>query len=316
MGEARSAVRAERIWTVVVNWRQPDATIACLASLERAGVDLATVVIVDNEASGELERRVQHAYPRVRVLPQPTNVGFARAVNAGAHHAMTRGATAVLLLNNDAELAPGAMDALADALASDRTIGVLTAKIFLTASPDRLWAVGGVYTGRRVIELGAREPDAGTYDQAHLDFVYGCAMVVRADVFREVGGFDERYFLYYEDIDLCVRAQAAGWRIAMAPHAHVLHQGSKSTEREPTIKVYHHARSRMMFFSRHLRTSRVAFAIGEALFLARTVGTHLFSGEIANASAYLRGTWDALRQAPTRRDVRPAVTLPETGTSS
>lgn len=306
--EARSVgATPECIWTVVVNWRQTAATLTCLASLQRAGANLDTVVVVDNEAQGDLERQLRVSYPNVAVLAQSANLGFATAVNIGAHYALARGATAILLLNNDAELEPGAMDNLAATLASEPEVGVLTAKVYLTATPDRLWAIGGVYTGDRVIEIGAGERDVGAYDDARLDFVYGCAMVVRAEVFRDIGGFDERYFLYYEDIDLCLRAQEAGWRVAMAPNARVHHEGSRSTRREPTIKVYHHARSRLLFFSRHLRASRATFTMTEAAFVARRVGAHLLSGEVSNAVAYVRGTVDALRMARLRRAQQAAV---------
>jgi len=292
---ARSRGRPERIWTVVVNWRQTDATLKCLASLERAGVALDDVVVVDNESSGEVERLARARYPGVSVLAQPENIGFAKAANIGARHALARGATAVLLLNNDATLLPDAMQALRESLAGPTSVGVFTAKVFLSESPDRLWAVGGEFTGRRVVELGADERDTGAYDERRLDFAYGCAMLMRADMFRDVGGFDERFFLYYEDIDVCLRARERGWDVAMAPNAHVLHEGSRSTRGEPAMKVYHHARSRALFFSRHLRASQLVFFASETAFIARHVLSHLFSGEFGKAAAYLRGTADGLR---------------------
>ena len=287
--------RAERIWTVVVNWRQTEATLACLASLERAGADLADVVVIDNESGDDLLMRTRAAFPRTSVLPQAQNLGFARAVNIGARYAIEHGATAVLLLNNDAVLLPRAMHSFAEELARDPNLGVLTAKVFLTQEPDRLWAVGGHFTGRRVENIGSGEKDVGTYDYARLDFVYGCAMLIRADVFRRLGGLDERFFLYYEDIDFCLRAGDAGWEVRMAPDAHALHEGSKSTCREPSVKVYHHARSRMLFFRQHLRGARLVFAISELAFIARQVAAHLVRREGQNAMAYVRGTLDALR---------------------
>jgi GT2 family glycosyltransferase len=293
--EAGTAGGAERIWVIVVNWRQPDATLHCLASLERAGAALDDVVVVDNESRGEVERLTRAQYPGVTVLSQSENLGFGTAVNIGARYALARGATAVLLLNNDATLMPNAMQSLRDSLAASSGVGVFTAKVFLTEMPDRLWAVGGVFTGRRVVELGAGERDTGAYDDRRLDFVYGCAMLIRGDVFRELSGFDERYFLYYEDIDLCLRARERGWDVGMAANAHVLHEGSRSTRNEPMIKVYHHARSRALFFSRHLRASRLVFGASEAVFIARHVLSHLVAGQFRNAAAYLRGTADGLR---------------------
>jgi GT2 family glycosyltransferase len=285
----------ERIWTVVVNWRQTEATLACLASLERAGADLGDVVVIDNEARDALLMRARTRFPRTTVLTQSENLGFASAVNIGAEYAIERGATAVLLLNNDALLLPDAVRNFTDALTRNPRFGVFTAKVFLTEAPDRLWAVGGHFTGRRVEDIGSGEKDVGRYDDVRLDFVYGCAMLVRADVFRKLGGFDERFFLYYEDIDFCLRARDAGWEVRMAPDAHALHEGSKSTRGEPRMKVYHHARSRMLFFRQHLMGQRFAFAISELAFIARNVATHLVRGEGQNAVAYIRGTLDALR---------------------
>ena len=93
---------SSRLWTVVVNWRQADATLACLASLDRAGVDAATIVVVDNGSGDDVVERVRAAHPTVTLLPQAENLGFARAVDIGAHHAIAHGAAAVLVLNNDA----------------------------------------------------------------------------------------------------------------------------------------------------------------------------------------------------------------------
>jgi GT2 family glycosyltransferase len=286
---------AERIWTVVVNWRQPEATLACLSSLERAGADLADVVVIDNETCDDLLMRVRPAFPHTPVLAQSENLGFARAVNIGANYAIEHGATAILLLNNDALLLPDAVREFEDALARNPKLGVLTAKVCLTEAPDHLWAVGGHFTGRRVENIGSGEKDIGAYDDAPLDFVYGCAMLIRADVFRTLGGLDERFFLYYEDIDFCLRARNAGWEVRMAPDAHALHEGSKSTRGTPSVKVYHHARSRMLFFRQHLAGAMLAFAISELAFIARQVAAHLARGEGQNAVAYLRGTRDALR---------------------
>lgn len=285
----------QRIWTVVVNWRQTEATLACLASLERAGADLGDVVVIDNESRDDLLVRARSTFPRTTVLTQTENLGFARAVNIGVKYAMDHGATAVLLLNNDALLLPGAMRNFVEALGRDSRLGVLTAKVFLAEAPNRLWAVGGHWTGRRVENIGSGEEDVGTYDDARLDFVYGCAMLVRAEVFRELGGLDERFFLYYEDIDFCLRARDGGWEVRMAPDAHALHEGSKSTRGEPTTKVYHHARSRMLFFRRHLRGARFVFVVSEVMFITRQVAAHLARGEGPNAVAYIRGTLDALR---------------------
>jgi GT2 family glycosyltransferase len=264
-------------------------------------VDPETVVIVDNGSGDDVVDRVRAAYPTATILPQAQNLGFARAVNIGGEHAISRGAEAVFVLNNDAVVLPGAVAMLGERLSRAPRLGLVTAKVFLTDRPDHLWAVGGTFTGRRVVEIGAGELDVGAYDDARIDFAYGCALLVRAEAFRQLGGFDERFFLYYEDIDLCLRARDAGWDVALAPAAHVLHEGSKSTHDEPEAKVYHHARSRMLFFARHTRgAQRAIFACTEVAFIAREMAHHVSAGRFRNAIAYARGTLDALRGASTR----------------
>jgi GT2 family glycosyltransferase len=272
--------------------------------LAHAGVDHRRVIVIDNGSGDDSAERVRAAHADVIVLPQTQNLGFARAVNIGAEYAMERGAGAVFILNNDAEVLPGVLDELARRLARAPRVGVVTAKVFLSERPGHLWAVGGTFTGRRVVEMGAGERDTGTYDDARLDFAYGCALLVRARTFQDLGGFDERFFLYYEDIDLCLRARDAGWEIALAPDAHVLHEGSKSTENEPESKVYHHARSRLLFFARHTHgKQRALFALSELAFIAREIVHHVAARRWKNAVAYVRGTVDALR-SPLSRTTR------------
>ncbi|HEU5102490.1 MAG TPA: glycosyltransferase family 2 protein, partial [Roseiflexaceae bacterium] len=238
---------------------------------------------------------IRARFPDVALLPIGVNLGFAKAANIGIAHALARGAAGILLLNNDTTVAPDTVRRLAKALVSSERAGVLSAKIFLADQPGRLWKVGGAYRDGNAIDLGSGELDTGQYDQAQLDFVYGCAMLLSAPMLYAIGGFDERFFMYYEDVDLCLRARAAGYDVALAPDAHVWHLGSRSTSAKPALKLYYEARSRLLFYAKHLSgAQRRRFYGSEFRYTISLTLQRLRNGNPRGALAYLRGCLAAL----------------------
>jgi GT2 family glycosyltransferase len=282
------------IWTVIVNWKCAEETCACLESLTQA-VAPSTVIVIDNGSADGSVETIRARFPHVTLLSMSANLGFARAANIGIAHALGRGAGGILLLNNDTTVAPDTVQRLAEALASSDRIGVLSAKIYLADQPGRLWSVGGVYRDGNAIDMGTGELDHGQYDKARLDFVYGCAMLLSARLLYAIGGFDERFFMYYEDVDLCLRARTAGYEVALVPAAHVYHLGSRSTSAKPALKLYYEARSRLLFYAKHLSgAQRRRFYGSEFRYTISLTLQRLRAGNLRGALAYLRGCLAAL----------------------
>ncbi|MEO7908690.1 MAG: glycosyltransferase family 2 protein [Roseiflexaceae bacterium] len=282
------------IWSVIINWKCAEETCVCLASLT-ATVDPSTVVVIDNGSADGSVELISARFPAVTMLPISTNLGFAKAANIGIAHALARRADGIFLLNNDTTVAPDTVTRLAQQLAESVHVGVLSAKIFLTEQPGRLWSVGGVYRGHNAIDLGAGALDHGQFDHTQLDFVYGCAMLLSARMLYAIGGFDERFFMYYEDVDLCLRARAAGYTVALAPAAHVWHLGSHSTSAKPGLKLFYEARSRQLFYAKHLSgAARRRFYGSEFRYIISLTLQRLRAGNPAGALAYLRGCLAAL----------------------
>ncbi len=282
------------IWSVIINWKCAEETCACLASLI-ATVDPSTVIVIDNGSADGSVETIRARFPTVTLLAQVSNLGFAKAANIGIAHALAHGADGVFLLNNDTTVALDTVARLAEQLAESAQIGVLSAKVFLTDQPGRLWSVGGVYRDHNANDLGAGALDQGQFDHAQLDFVYGCAMLLSAQMLYAVGGFDERFFMYYEDVDLCLRARAAGYTVALAPAAHVWHLGSRSTSAKPGLKLYYEARSRQLFYAKHLSgPERRRFYGSELRYIISLTLQRLRSGSPAGALAYVRGCLAAL----------------------
>ena len=130
---------AKNVTVVIVAWNQVQKTLDCLATVAALSTPPGRVLLVDNGSEPPLAPAVAARFPAVELLRLPDNRGFAGGYNAGIRAALEGGAAAVLLLNNDTLVAPDALDRLAEALAADERIGLVTAKITYAADPQRIW---------------------------------------------------------------------------------------------------------------------------------------------------------------------------------
>ena len=204
------------ITAVVVNWNGFEDTRRCVESL-RAQDPSPGIVVVDNGSTdGSAERLA--GLPGPELVRSDRNCGFAGGANLGIRRALEGDAAYVWLVNNDAEAEPGALSALVAAAEAERSVGIVGGVL-----PE---AWGG---GRINRWTGVASPAAGPGDK--LDYVTGACMLVRRAVFEQVGLFDEAFFFYFEDADLCLRARRARWRLAVAPEARVRHRAGSTVSR-------------------------------------------------------------------------------------
>lgn len=227
---------------VIVSYRCADHLARCLASIDQQHGDLTVEVIVVDNASGDQTVGVARARPGTAVLERAANDGFARAANEGMAMADGR---AVLVLNPDTVVHPGALRACLDALWADPRVGVLTPRVvdqrgILDPRCHRtfptLWSAACFALG---LDRHLPWRSAQAYlmrhlpenHQADVDAVSGAFMLMRADALHQVGGFDQQFFMYAEDIDLCMRFGHAGWTVRYWPGAEVMHVGGGSGTR-------------------------------------------------------------------------------------
>ncbi len=253
----RAAVPSTAV--VVVNYESGDALLRCVEGWQAEGA--AEVVVVDNGSTDGSVALLGHR-PGVSVLTPGGNLGYGAAANRGL--AATTAPT-VLVCNPDLEVAAGALDALADALGSDPGLA-LVGPLIRTPAGDRYPSARqfpSLVDAAGHALLGLFAPDnrfTRAYQQSHLDaagdglrivdWVSGACFLVRRPPFEQVGGFDESYFMYAEDVDLCWRLTRAGWRIGYAPSATVTHLQGISTDRHPYRMIIEHHRSLLRFAAR------------------------------------------------------------------
>ncbi len=259
--------------TLLVNWNGREDTLACLRSLEAVQGVPFDIVVVDNASRDGSVEHIRAAFPQVTVLESPTNLGFTGGNNLGLRYARQRGYEYVLLLNNDTEVAPDFLAPLVQALEDDSQAAAAGPLIYYHARPRVVWSAGGAIDWQRgeTRMLGLGEHDNGQFDgpPRTVDFVTGCALLVRLSVVNEVGILDERFFAYYEEVEWCVRMQRAGYHILFVPQSKVWHKISpEAREASPQVH-YYMTRNRLLFL--HLTRAPLRARLWTAFSYARTL---------------------------------------------
>jgi len=288
------------LWIVIVNWNLKDDTLACLESLEQAGADLGHVVLIDNgSADGSVEALNARYGARLCLIANPKNLGYAPAVNQGVRFALQRGAGWVFLLNNDTLVATDFFSVLHRAQESGYAI--LAPAIFYHAAPQRLWYLGDTTLPGTLITRNrwqGKPLPAGLPALLPVDFVSGCAMLVRREVFEQAGLFDPGLVMYGEEIDFTWRARLRGYRAACVPAARMWHKVSLSAGRVPAQTRFLRIRNQARFYRRYARgLQRPLMWAFSLLRILRLTLTDLLGGQAVLIAPLWRG-WLAGWYAP------------------
>ena len=246
---------------LIVNWNVRDLLRDCLRSIERGRGDLAVeVIVVDSASADGSAAMVAAEFPWVTLLPQAENVGFPRGNNIAL--AQARGDT-VLLLNPDTVVLGDALTVLVDYLHTHPDVGVVGAQLLnpdgsvqssrrrfptlATGFLESTWLEGlvpGVLRRYYALDL----PDDATAD---VDWLTGACLMVPRAVYERVGGLDEAYFMYSEELDWCRRIRADGWRVVYHPAARVVHHVGKSSEQAVTARHINFQRAKLRYFRKY-----------------------------------------------------------------
>ena len=283
------------VTVIIVAWNQLDKTLACLETVVAQDYPNLQVLVIDNGSEPPLTKAIRARFPAVEVLRQERNRGFAGGYNAGLKRALEGDGRYFLILNNDILLAPDVVRHLVTGIGGDAATGMATAKIYYAAEPRRIYTVGANFNVFLDLKDGGQgQNDHGQWDVPRtVDFAPFCAILIRREVFEQVGLLDEEFFLYYEDMDYCRRAQAAGWRMVLYPDARVLHDVSASSGGRDSPKArYWMAQSGGRYFRKHGRGPRLLLIVPFRLASAVKMTLWLLAaGKPGTLRAYWRGLW-------------------------
>jgi GT2 family glycosyltransferase len=261
-----------RVSAVIVSYNTRDELLRSLASLRSVTLPIE-VLVVDNASTDGSAEAVSESFPEARLRRNAENLGFSRANNQALREAR---ALYVLLLNSDAEVRPGCVESLVDvldrradaAVAGPRTLsadGTAQVSFGPALTPLAEWRQRRLVRGVRARRPDAlRHADDASRREAEPDWVSASCFLARRRALEAVGLFDEGYFLYEEDADLCRRLRNAGWRVVFTPAAEVVHRLGRSMARAPARARLEYHRSHLRYYRKHngaLRTAALRAAI-------------------------------------------------------
>jgi len=232
----------------ILNWNNLPDTLECVGSVLASDYASVAVWVVDNGSEPDPSRGLLSRYPCIRVLRQACNLGYGGGNNVALRAAMAEGAAYVLLLNNDAVVSRDTITRLTAAMEADERIAMATPRVFFYDRPSEVYWDGGRIDWRS----GATPHDSSslTTDDSirRSEWLDGCCLLVRVEAIRDIGVLDERYFLYYEDVDWTVRAARRGWLNVVVPNASAWHRVSRSTGSFlGPLASFYYARNRYLF---------------------------------------------------------------------
>lgn len=299
-----NAPASHRVAVVILSYDQREMTLDCLEHVQRMEGASFDVVLWDNGSVDGTVEAVLERFPTVIAHHSPENLGVAGGRNAGAELAFEKLApTHLLFLDNDIEVEPGFLSALLDGFEDDPRVGQTQAKLRFYDQRDRLNDGGGCqisFWRGTTMPVGFDEVDTGQWDQRRDCIACGGAMLTRADLFRELGGFDLKYSpVGPEDIDYSLRLQKAGHRALFVPEAVGYHRVSHTFGGGRYSEEYakHKARNWFTFLRRHapLHQKLAFFLVSAPVLVIRLVVRESRQGNFGAIRGMLRGMFDIAR---------------------
>lgn len=246
---------------VVLNYKGIAVTLACIESLRKIKAkdfNYKIIVVENNSQDGSSEELSQ--LKDIELIQNQQNLGFSGGMNTGIKFALSRNYDALVILNNDTYVDENFLQALNGSV---KNADIISPKIYFAPGyefhKDRykkaelgkvIWYAGGEIDWDNVIgvHIGVDEVDSGKYNKREISLATGCCMYVKTEVFKKIGLFDEKYFLYLEDMDFCVRAKKAGFKIIFEPKSIIWHKNASSAGGSGSkLQDYYFTRNRLRF---------------------------------------------------------------------
>lgn len=290
-----------RVGVVLLNWNNSLETISCIDQIRKININnTPLIVIVDNASQDPYLEKLQEE-ESIHLIKLNMNRGFSAGINIGIRWLLLQGCQYILVLNSDVTLSPDFLSQLLSVMDDDKDkkIGIISPKIRYFSPSNQIWFAGGKFHFPRILGemVGIGEVDNGQYDKMRsIDFVTGCCMLIRSEVFDHVGFFDEQFFFYHEDVDFCLRTLKAGYQIWIYPQAIIWHNVSSSTREIPYRRTYLYVSGRWVFFRKHIRGFRwIPVMLWEIIRYLREIFSALIRWDITYIQVYNQAVIDGFR---------------------
>jgi len=292
------------VWCIVLAYNGIDLTLACLTTLRAQDYPNLHLLVVDNASTDDTVKILLAQAPDVELLPAPENLGYAGGNNLGIRHALARGADLLFLVNNDTLLDVHCVAALVEEIQQAPNCGAVGPMVYTWENWRTIASAGGVvdWAAADAINVGAGEDDRGQYPARSVDFVNGCGIMVSKIAVERAGLIDERFFMYWEETDWCLRMREAGLDVRFQPSAKMQHKAPLTWHQQSPLTLYYMGRNRLFFFARHgCGEQRVRGVFGAAKGLLHGVVQNHRTGNRAASEAARKALIDGVMMRSGRR---------------
>jgi GT2 family glycosyltransferase len=295
-----------KVGVVLLNCNGGKFTVPCIKSLLSGTMKPDSIIVVDNASSDGSGDEIAGLFLNVRVIKNVLNVGFAAGNNIGIQVLMNEDYKYVWVLNNDTELDEDCLRAQYEFLENNSEIAGCCGKIFFSDSRNIIWYAGGLLDRMtlRVRHIGILEQDKGQYENNRETlFMTGCSMFIRGSAWRQVGLFDEKLFIYYEDLDWSLRAARLQCKLVYFPKAIIYHKVAGTMGKTVKLQTPFSTPNRVTYLMqrnyiviiKRWKSRFVFLSIFATIEIPRafyySLGM-LFSGRLNNLAALWKGLWD------------------------
>lgn len=255
-----------KVFIIILNWNGWKDTIDCLTSLESINYPKNDfeIILIDNASTDDSLKNLKNSIPafknKITLVENKENLGFSGGNNIGIDYAQKNKADYTLLLNSDTVADPDFLKGLVLAGEGRKSAGIIAPKIYFFDEKKTIWFNGGKFSwvfGSDHIDFGKIDNSETTGGQKKTEFITGCAMLVKSAVFKKAGLLDERFFLYYEDVDFSLRARKSGFECVVVEHSKVWHKipleslknrvsGASKKIGSPSVLYYHYRNAMLL----------------------------------------------------------------------
>ncbi len=234
---------------IILNYMRPDDTIDCIDSLKKSSYSPLQLIVVDNASTDDSVMRIRAVYPDIKILQSENNLGYAGGMNLGIRYAVKFSPEYLLIVNSDTIADSGYVSKLVNALSQRTRAAAASGTIYYYPDTTKIWYAGGELKYWRASGFTNRSyphvNNTGSQDIQDVTFISGCAFLLRVSAIHAIGLFDERFFMYLEDTEMCSRLAYNNFEMIYVPEAILFHKVNH--EGNLPFPLYFSVRNRLLF---------------------------------------------------------------------
>lgn len=283
-----------KVFIIILHYGKLETTQKCILSLAKHAQEFEQIILINNDEKINVSSSIfTVSKNKLHIINNKRNFGFAAGVNIGIVYALKQNADFIFLLNNDTIIENKFLQKLLTVFKKNKDIGIVGPAIEFTRDKKTIVDLGGrvnLFFGRTSHEeTEINKLDYKLKNSRVVTYISGCCMLIKRDVFIKIGVLDESFFLYYEDVDFCLRAKRSGFLAAVLPGISIYHELSKAAGKISSFSVYHQTKSGVIFGKKYCKIPSLNIA-----FLFTQSCIFMIKNRKAGIGAF-RGLWDGIR---------------------